>query len=119
MTARSSSVSIALLGLMLAGCTFLVDRSNEQCQTDADCTRFGMHPFCREHLCVASGLGPAGCFFGAPQAPTQFANACSSAACLPFDDCARTGECVRDGGGADELAEPADLGSPPGRIDPI
>jgi hypothetical protein len=102
--------------LLSSGCTLLVDRNGNQCQTDDDCANFGSHPYCRNGVCVPSGLGPPGCFAGTPQTPDQFANACSVAACEPFDNCDRLGGC--GDGGADEvpLAQPANLGTAPAPV---
>jgi ABC-type phosphate transport system substrate-binding protein len=44
-------------------------------------------------VCVVSNLGPAGCFFGSPSKPEEFANQCSTAACEAFDNCDRLGLC--------------------------
>ncbi len=79
--------------LASAACTVLLDRSATQCQTDDDCTKFGGHPFCQSGACVVSGLGPTGCFYGAPAQADDFLNQCSAAQCLAFDDCARLGLC--------------------------
>ena len=60
------SVGFALV-ISLTACTLLVNRGSDQCSTDADCVSFGSHPYCRSGVCVASGLGPPGCYFGTPQ----------------------------------------------------
>ncbi|HEX8953032.1 MAG TPA: hypothetical protein VF945_14355, partial [Polyangia bacterium] len=87
-------VALAAAGLApVAGCSLLVDRSATQCKTDDDCTRFGGHPQCENGVCVASGLGPAGCFAGTPMTESDYLNACSTAANVPFDNCARLGMC--------------------------
>ena len=85
-----------LLNLAGAGCSLLVDRNTAQCHTDADCTKFGGHPLCQNSICVASGLGPEGCVAGAPKNQSDYLNACSTAACVPFDNCARLGLCGVD-----------------------
>jgi hypothetical protein len=97
---RFATAAAAALVLASAACTALLDRNPTQCRTDDDCARFGDHPFCQNSVCVASGLGPQGCFYGTPQAPADFLNQCSAATCMAFDDCARAGMCD-DGGGAD------------------
>ena len=76
-----------------AACTALVDRSATQCATDPDCAHFGSHPYCQGGVCVASGLGPADCFSGAPQKASDFLNQCSDSQCLSFDDCQRLNFC--------------------------
>ena len=93
--------------LASAACTALVDRSSTQCEADSDCERFGGHPYCQGGVCVASGLGPADCFYGTPQQPSDFLNQCSTAQCLSFDNCQRLGLC---GGSSDVDAA---LASPP------
>jgi len=79
--------------LTTGACTVLLDHNATQCQSDSDCTRFGEHPYCQQGVCVSSGLGPAGCFYGTPQQSSDFLNQCSTAACLPFDNCERLGLC--------------------------
>src|SRR5262249_20058877 len=37
--------------------------------------------------------GPEGCFAGTPQTQNDYLNACSTAATVPFDNCARLGLC--------------------------
>ena len=74
-------------------CTALLDPTATQCATDSDCAHFGGHPYCQGGVCVASGLGPANCFAGTPEQPTDFLNQCSDSQCLSFDDCSRLGEC--------------------------
>lgn len=83
----------ALLGLCAAACSVLLDKDKQQCQSDADCDHFGGHPYCVNNLCVASNLGPDGCFFGSATTAEQFANQCSTAECDSFDNCARAGLC--------------------------
>ena len=78
---------------LTAGCSLVLDKSETQCSTDTDCEHFGNHPFCQEGLCVASGLGPAGCFYGTPTTQDQFANQCTTAQTIPFDNCMRAGLC--------------------------
>jgi hypothetical protein len=41
----------------------------------------------------AAPLAPPGCFSGTPSQPTDFLNACTDAAYVVFDDCARLGFC--------------------------
>lgn len=80
-------------GWTAAGCSLVLDENGTQCTSDADCEPFGSHPWCRAGVCVASGLGPPGCFFGAPTTQDQFANQCTSAQTYQFDNCARLGLC--------------------------
>jgi hypothetical protein len=80
--------------LLLSGCSVLVDREADQCKSDADCAIFGGHPYCKQGVCVASGLGPPGCFFGTPSSQADYANACTQSQCVPFDNCGRLGVCT-------------------------
>jgi hypothetical protein len=75
------------------GCSLIVDHGNSQCVTDADCTKFKGHPQCQGGVCVPSGLGPEGCVITTPQTQTDYLNACSTATCVPFDNCGRLGLC--------------------------
>jgi ABC-type phosphate transport system substrate-binding protein len=94
----------------------LLDRS-DQCRVDDDCKKFEGHPTCRAGVCVASGLGPTGCFFGTPQNDAQFANACATAQCIPFDNCTRLRLC-QSGPLPETLPMPANLGTIPPLINP-
>jgi hypothetical protein len=80
------TVSMFLCGT-LAGCSFLIDSKAEQCSIDADCTQFGGHPFCKQGVCVESGLGPDGCFFGTPTQQTDYLNACTTSKFVAYDNC--------------------------------
>jgi hypothetical protein len=102
----AASVLVTTL-LALGACTALVDRDATQCTSDSDCARFGDHPYCQAGVCVASGLGPANCFYGNASQQTDFLNQCSTAQCLSFDNCQRLGLC----GGASDFD--AALVSPP------
>jgi hypothetical protein len=101
-------------GLVLASaaaCTILLDRSTTQCVADSDCAKFGSHPFCQNSVCVSSGLGPPDCFYGTPQRAQDFANQCSTAQCIQFNDCTHIKLC---GGAADPaLVPPPDAGAAP------
>jgi phage tail protein X len=94
--ARCFSLGLALFGLAAPGCSLLVDHTSAQCETDDDCLRFGGRPFCQRGVCVPSGLGPEGCVIGTPKSQGDYLNACSTAACVPFDNCARLGLCTPD-----------------------
>jgi hypothetical protein len=98
-----------LLGLVkLCACSVLLDTQIRQCQTNADCSRFG-DSICDpdQQLCVPRPVttktlgdaGPAataeagpgcsgknGCFACAPKADPDFFNGCTDARCLPFDN---------------------------------
>jgi hypothetical protein len=94
---RGAAIAVAGLVLGSAACTLLLDETSTQCQVDADCAKFGGHPFCQNKVCVKSGLAPADCFSGTPQQPSDFLNQCSVNACLSFDDCARLKQCSAPG----------------------
>lgn len=91
----STTVAAALL-FVASGCSLLVNRSDVQCETDADCMQFGGHPSCQNKICVASGLGPEGCQIGEPKSQSDYLNACSTASCVRFDNCERLGICNGD-----------------------
>ena len=80
--------TLLLLILSASGCSLLVDHNSAQCTKDDDCLRFGGHPSCQNGVCVPSGLGPEGCVIGTPTQQTDYLNACSTAQCVPFDNCA-------------------------------
>ncbi|MEO8552224.1 MAG: hypothetical protein ABI678_19745, partial [Kofleriaceae bacterium] len=96
-----------VLVLFIAACSALLDHDKVQCSTDADCEHFGGHPYCQNSLCVASNLGPEGCFFGSAATPDQFANQCSSASCGEFDNCARLQLCGSNAAALAALDPPA------------
>jgi hypothetical protein len=102
--------------LSFVGCSLLVNHDGQQCKTDADCAQFGSHPYCQNGVCVPSGLGPPGCFYGDPQTAAQFSNGCTTAQCMPFDNCSRLGECSNADAGMAPLVPPADLGAAPAPI---
>jgi hypothetical protein len=109
--------SPGLLGLAgcaaVAGCTMLVDENVVQCSADAECLGFPGYPVCGpQGVCVPSGLGPPGCSLGTPTKPEDFANACTAAQCVPFDNCTRLGLCPA-AGVISALVPPGDLGAPP------
>lgn len=90
------SILTSMLPASLAvttACSFVVDSNPTQCSVDNDCAHFGGHPLCQDGVCVASGLGPADCFFGEPTTQDQFANRCTTAQTLQFDNCARLQLC--------------------------
>jgi hypothetical protein len=77
----------------LTACSFVLDSSTEQCSSDADCAHFEGHPFCRDHVCVFSGLGPDDCSMAKPTTDEGFANHCTTAMTRAFDNCGRLGLC--------------------------
>ncbi len=110
---RRFQFAICLAGLamlLVAACSVLFDHKSEQCSTDSDCAAFGGHPYCQQNVCVASNLGPDGCFFGTPSAPSDFANQCSTATCGAFDNCDRLGLCNGEAPPAAVTPPPIDAG---------
>jgi len=106
---------VALAGLaaalaLAAGCSMLVERSPSQCKTDDDCTRFGGRPLCQAGVCVASGLGPEGCFYGTPVTEDNLLNQCTTGKCEPYDNCARLQLC--SGAALPSLVPQPDAGVP-------
>ncbi len=97
-------LATALLLIALASCSLIVNKA-DQCSSEADCNQeFGGYPACQDGVCVYTGLGPPGCFYGEAGAPAQLATQCTAASCIPFDDCARLGIC--DGGALPPLVPP-------------
>ncbi|HEX3758633.1 MAG TPA: hypothetical protein VHW23_07995, partial [Kofleriaceae bacterium] len=84
---------LGMLASLIAACSVLFDHDRDQCATSHDCEAFPGHPVCQAGVCIASHLGPDGCFFGTPSTSDQFANRCSTSSCEPFDNCARLGLC--------------------------
>src|SRR5215204_2181287 len=72
-----------------ASCSLVLDDKTAQCVVDIDCDRFDGYPSCQAGVCVATGLGPPGCFRGAPTTQEHFANQCTTAHAEQFDNCAR------------------------------
>lgn len=109
-----AALAAGAISLLAVACSFIFDRSAEQCSTDKDCASFGAHPFCQQGVCVESNLGPEGCFYGTPTTPAEFANQCSAAQCEAFDNCARLGVCEA-GAKLPALVNPppVDAGPPP------
>jgi hypothetical protein len=94
MTIRFTTYFMGLaITAAVTSCSFVLDQNETQCSTDSDCEHFGGHPSCQAGVCTASGLGPDGCFFGTPSAQSDFANQCTTAQVIPFDNCARLGLC--------------------------
>src|SRR5262245_55556651 len=115
MFGHDSLVRLAQLGtvvgaLGLGGCSLLIDDSSNQCRTDSDCERFENHPICQAGICVSSGLGPPGCFFGTPTTAAEFANRCSTADCEPYDNCSQARLC---GGPVPAPVDAPNLGTVP------
>lgn len=101
------------LGLSLLACSALLNHDSAQCVTNSDCEQFADHPMCSAGVCVSSGLGPEGCFFGTPSTQEQFANQCSTATCETFDNCERLGQCAGDAGLPPSITPPDAPPTPP------
>jgi hypothetical protein len=84
---------LSIVLIVTSGCSFIVDKNETQCVMDSDCEQYGNHPFCQEGVCVDSGLGPPGCFFGTPMTQADFANQCTRATTTSYDNCKRLNLC--------------------------
>lgn len=115
-TTRAAALLAALLGPLgvagmgaAAGCSLVVESQDRQCESDADCRGFdGGVCDVAGGVCVrrdavgstssaSSGgggggaggggcVGEDGCFACAPSAQAEFLNACTDAACVPYDN---------------------------------
>jgi len=92
MKIATTTMTVALWGATF-GCSLVLDPQSKQCETSADCTKFGGHPTCEAGVCIASGLGPEGCVIDPPKTQSDYLNACSTSKCVAFDNCARLGIC--------------------------
>jgi hypothetical protein len=111
------SVAVLLSGA-LSGCSFVLDSSNKQCSVDSDCEHFGNHPSCQEGVCVESGLGPPGCFFGEPMAQSDFLNQCTTSTFLPYSNCDHIGLGCSNGPSTLPSPSPAMTGTAPAPTPP-
>src|SRR5260221_3087276 len=77
----------AVLALLLVAvsCTKLIDHNAKRCASDDDCMDYShYHPYCRDNVCIASGLNPIYCDYYADwdalKTATQdnFLNQCSA-----------------------------------------
>lgn len=96
-----------MLMLAVGACSLIVEHKTDQCKSDADCEHFNgfdSHPLCQEGVCVASSLGPPGCFYGDASVDDQFQNQCTDSECIKFDNCERLHLC--DGGALPALVDP-------------
>src|ERR1700689_580785 len=89
-------LTVLVIAISLAGCSFLLDKQLAQCSTDSDCAKFGGYPSCQDGVCVASGLGPDGCFYGTPTTQDEYLNACSTSTYMAYANCAKLGVCGSD-----------------------
>jgi ABC-type phosphate transport system substrate-binding protein len=85
-----AGVLLAAMGLI--ACSVLVDHGAKQCSIDADCTRLaGMaSAVCdiKTGVCVHLTATQRDCIPGPATQPEDFARVCTSAECVPFDNCA-------------------------------
>lgn len=117
-----AALAVAALAALLgaSGCSFVVESQDRQCETDADCSGF-TDAVCDTAggVCVArevagpgstggggaggSGssstgcVGPDGCYACEPDAQVEFLNACTDAACIPYDNTQLAGLLLEDG----------------------
>src|SRR6185436_15925286 len=94
MTEHGASYRRAVLAAWFVGTSCTMEHASVPCSVDEDCAHLGNDPVCRAGACVASGLGPPGCFSGEPATSDQFANQCTTAQTLQFDNCARLQLCT-------------------------
>jgi hypothetical protein len=120
-------MALPLLLFGPAACSLLFSSSADQCSTDGDCARFAGFPVCSQGVCVArdavhdDGSTPGdapttndvdnGCPPVPPDAEIDFANACTTAQCIPFDNCARLHIC--NDAALPALIDPPDGAPPP------
>ena len=103
---RLIGIALCVLSLATAACTLLLDRSSEQCSTNADCEGLLAGSICQAKVCVLPDGGGGAyegpkpfedCFEGTPTTPEELQNSCDTAAeCVKFDNCDKLGLC--DGG---------------------
>lgn len=89
-------LATACLLVPQGACSLILDSRQTQCSVDEDCAHFGDHPVCRAGVCVVYGLGPPGCTTNPPTTPDQFANQCTMATTLQFDNCSKLQLCTDD-----------------------
>jgi hypothetical protein len=87
-----------------AGCSFVIESRDRQCERDADCSGFdGAVCDVAEGVCVpaSSGTagceGPDGCYSCEPVLPEEFLNACTDSECVPYDNAQLQGLLLEDG----------------------
>jgi hypothetical protein len=95
----------------LAGCSFMVESRDRQCERDADCSGLeGAVCDVAGGVCVPSAStttssssssggceGPDGCYACAPETQVQFLEACTDAECIPYDNAQLEGLLEEDG----------------------
>jgi len=84
---------LAAISLLCGACSLIVENNTNQCEVDTDCERLGEGLVCLDGLCASSGLKPVGCYPKEPTTDEQRLNHCTTAECIPFDNCARLGLC--------------------------
>lgn len=117
-TQERLALALVVLGLVLltGACSFMLDTSTSQCQSDQDCHRFaGAVCDPSKNVCVASHdasvsnasvsdtstaiadvntmadtaeicTGPGGCFSCTPSNESQILSHCTDTVCVPFDN---------------------------------
>ena len=104
---RLALFGLAAASLLLAGaCSFMLDTSTTQCQSDQDCQRFAgticdvVHRVClapndaststanvdRAADAAETCTGPNGCFSCTPNDESQILSHCTDSTCVPFDN---------------------------------
>ena len=137
---RGRALVLGLLLIPAAACSVLLNTSGDQCSSDGDCKKLSAAAVCQSNVCVDTSAGEAGadgaggdgdgsatdgagkdgggitqgfdgCFPGTPTTPAQLLNACTTADCVAYDNCAMLGLCndagLPDGVFPDAAAAPA------------
>lgn len=92
-----------VVAALASGCSLVIESSDRQCEQDADCAAFD-DAVCDVALgvCVpdenAACEGPNGCYACEPERPEELLNACTEAACLPYDNTQLEGLLLEGGG---------------------
>ena len=97
---------VAIIVLLPAACSLMLDTNTIQCQRDQDCQRFaGTLCDLPHHVCVPSRdagasisgvdaatdavescIGPGGCFLCIASSESQILSHCTDSTCVPFDN---------------------------------
>lgn len=78
----------ALFGLLAASCSALFDLNADQCQTDADCGKFGAElSICQAGVCVADPAASAGSHSGGSSSAAGAGDQGGAAECQTNGDC--------------------------------
>jgi hypothetical protein len=105
MVRSPGALSFVVVAVTLSGCA-LGNVAHDDCTSDDQCARaFGTGSKCSDGYCTTptnpgcEKAGPNGknCFSCAPSSTPEFENACTGAACAPFDNATRLTRLNADG----------------------